>query len=138
IRRNLMRAASDAAGARRQGPSSPSAGTEGADQASDGSFAPDRPGRWTFRPGTSGPTERNVALRTVVAEEGIPPILTTRGPEMSVQTAPEVSGAKTNGHHDDKIELRRSTIDKLLISFGVIAAMVLAAAGGLLTWGANF
>ncbi|HEX6425667.1 MAG TPA: hypothetical protein VFZ79_19415 [Acidimicrobiales bacterium] len=58
---------------------------------------------------------------------------------MSVQTAPTMSKSPTtNGSRDDRIELHRRTVDKLLIAFGVIAAMVLAAAGGLLTWGANF
>ena len=36
------------------------------------------------------------------------------------------------------VRLSRRTIDKILIGFGVIAAMVFAVAGGLLTWGANF
>ncbi|HEX6417974.1 MAG TPA: hypothetical protein VFZ77_05745 [Acidimicrobiales bacterium] len=57
---------------------------------------------------------------------------------MSVQTAPKAPATTENGHRDDTIELHRSTIDKLLIAFGVIAAMVFAAAGGLLTWGATF
>jgi hypothetical protein len=39
---------------------------------------------------------------------------------------------------DDVVEVHRRTIDKVLIGFGLIAAMVFAAAGGLLTWGANF
>jgi hypothetical protein len=39
---------------------------------------------------------------------------------------------------DDVVEVHRRTIDKVLISFGLIAAMVFAAAGGLLTWGSNF
>ena len=38
----------------------------------------------------------------------------------------------------DVIQLRRRTIDRLLIGLGLIAAIVFAAAGGLLTWGANF
>lgn len=58
---------------------------------------------------------------------------------MSVQTAPTMSTSPTtNGRRDDRIEFHRRTVDKLLIAFGVIAAMVLAAAGGLLTWGSNF
>ena len=42
--------------------------------------------------------------------------------------------------HDDHevIRLPRRTIDKVLVGFGLIAAIVFAAAGGLLTWGANF
>lgn len=39
---------------------------------------------------------------------------------------------------DDTIHLHRRTIDKVLIGFGLVAAVVLAVAGGLLTWGANF
>jgi hypothetical protein len=43
----------------------------------------------------------------------------------------------SNGHHD-VVRLPRRRIDKLLIGFGVIAAIVFAVAGGLLAWGANF
>lgn len=39
---------------------------------------------------------------------------------------------------DDVVRLPRRSIDKVLIGFGVIAAIVFAAAGALLTWGANF
>jgi hypothetical protein len=38
----------------------------------------------------------------------------------------------------DVVRLPRRAIDKLLVGFGVIAAIVFAAAGGLLTWGADF
>src|SRR4029453_6294893 len=38
----------------------------------------------------------------------------------------------------DVIEVHRRSIDKILISFGLVAAIVFAAAGGLLTWGSNF
>jgi hypothetical protein len=41
-------------------------------------------------------------------------------------------------HDDDVVRLPRRSIDKLLIGFGVIAAVVFAAAGALLTWGASF
>jgi hypothetical protein len=45
----------------------------------------------------------------------------------------------TNGRHDDDVvRLPRRRIDKPLIGFGVIAALVFAVAGGLLAWGANF
>jgi hypothetical protein len=45
----------------------------------------------------------------------------------------------TNGRHDDDVvRLPRRRIDKALIGFGVIAALVFAVAGGLLAWGANF
>jgi hypothetical protein len=42
------------------------------------------------------------------------------------------------GGGKDLIRLPRRTIDKLLVGFGLIAALVFAIAGGLLTWGANF
>jgi hypothetical protein len=44
----------------------------------------------------------------------------------------------TDRDEDDAVQLPRRRIDKLLIGFGVIAAIVFAVAGGLLTWGANF
>ena len=44
----------------------------------------------------------------------------------------------TDRDGDDVVPLPRRRIDKLLIGFGVIAAIVFAVAGGLLTWGANF
>jgi hypothetical protein len=40
--------------------------------------------------------------------------------------------------NDDVVRLPRRSIDKVLIGFGVIAAVVFAAAGALLTWGATF
>ena len=36
------------------------------------------------------------------------------------------------------VQLHRRTIDKVLIGMGTVAAVVFAAAGGLLMWGANF
>ena len=36
------------------------------------------------------------------------------------------------------VALKRRTIDSVLIGLGVVAAVVMVAAGGLLTWGANF
>ena len=39
---------------------------------------------------------------------------------------------------DDVVQVHRRTIDKVLIGFGLVAAIVFAAAGGLLTWGSNF
>lgn len=49
----------------------------------------------------------------------------------------------TNQTHDQAedtpvVALRRRTIDKVLIALGIVAAIVFASAGGLLTWGANF
>lgn len=40
--------------------------------------------------------------------------------------------------HAPVVALTRRTIDKVLIGFGVVAAVVFASAGGLLTWGATF
>jgi hypothetical protein len=37
-----------------------------------------------------------------------------------------------------EVRVRRRTIDKVLISFGLVAAIVFAVAGGLLMWGSNF
>lgn len=39
---------------------------------------------------------------------------------------------------DAPIVVSRRRIDQLLIGFGIVATLVLAVAGGLLTWGANF
>ena len=52
------------------------------------------------------------------------------------QTTTTTSGGVGGG--GGVVRLPRRTIDKLLISFGLIAAIVFVAAGGLLTWGANF
>jgi len=41
-------------------------------------------------------------------------------------------------HDEEVVRLPRRSIDRVLIGFGVIAAIVFAAAGALLTWGANF
>ncbi|HEY2997519.1 MAG TPA: hypothetical protein VGJ43_03040 [Acidimicrobiales bacterium] len=51
----------------------------------------------------------------------------------TMQERPVVAEPRT-----DVIEVHRRSIDKILISFGLIAAIVFAAAGGLLTWGSNF
>jgi hypothetical protein len=55
---------------------------------------------------------------------------------MSIST--EARPLTTPNGHRDIVRLPRRSIDKLLIGFGVIAAMVFAVAGGLLTWGADF
>ena len=56
---------------------------------------------------------------------------------MSVSTEDRPS-TTIDRHDDDVVRLPRRSIDKLLIGFGVIAAVVFAAAGALLTWGATF
>lgn len=38
----------------------------------------------------------------------------------------------------EEIHLHRRTVDRVLVGMGLIAAIVFAVAGGLLTWGANF
>jgi hypothetical protein len=55
---------------------------------------------------------------------------------MSVIT--EERPTTTTGSDDDTVQLHRRTIDKLLIGIGAVAAVVFAAAGGLLMWGSNF
>ncbi len=54
----------------------------------------------------------------------------------TVTTSREHPGA--DNQEAPVVALRRRTIDKLLIALGVVAAIVFASAGGLLTWGANF
>jgi hypothetical protein len=54
---------------------------------------------------------------------------------MSTET---IERPPSTDRHDDIVRLPRPLIDRLLIGFGAIAAVVFAVAGGLLTWGANF
>jgi hypothetical protein len=51
----------------------------------------------------------------------------------TTEPTPEPAAAE-----EDIVRLPRRRIDQLLIGMGVIAALVFAIAGGLLTWGANF
>lgn len=46
--------------------------------------------------------------------------------------------AAVTATRDHEIHLTRAKIDKLLVSVGAVAALVLAVAGGLLAWGASF
>jgi len=58
---------------------------------------------------------------------------------MSVTDLTTTPSSPTTGNGDGGgVRLRRRTIDLVLIGFGVIAAIVFAAAGGLLMWGSNF
>jgi hypothetical protein len=58
---------------------------------------------------------------------------------MSVKDLTTTPSPPTTGNGDGGgVRLRRRTIDLVLIGFGVIAAIVFAAAGGLLMWGSNF
>lgn len=50
-------------------------------------------------------------------------------------TTPQPAPTQRDG---DLVHLPRRRLDQLLIAFGVVAALVFAVAGGLLTWGANF
>jgi len=54
----------------------------------------------------------------------------------TIQERPVVTTA--SGATGDVVELHRRSIDKVLIGFGLIVAMVFAVGGGLLTWGSNF
>ena len=57
---------------------------------------------------------------------------------MSTQTDTRPLIRDDDDHGADVVRLPRRRIDKLLIAFGVIAAVVFAGAGGLLAWGAGF
>ena len=58
---------------------------------------------------------------------------------MSVTDLTTTPSPPTTGNGDGGgVRLRRRTIDLVLVGFGVIAAIVFAAAGGLLMWGSNF
>ena len=50
--------------------------------------------------------------------------------------APAATGGAARA--DDTVQLHRRTIDRVLIALGMLTAVVLATAGGLLTWGHNF
>lgn len=53
----------------------------------------------------------------------------------------ERPGTESGGapvHVEKVVKLDRRTIDRVLIALGLVVAVVLAVAGGLLTWGANF
>jgi hypothetical protein len=54
---------------------------------------------------------------------------------MSVQTTDRTQDRGTEG---ELIRLPRRRVDEILIGFGLVATLVLAVAGGLLTWGATF
>ena len=67
----------------------------------------------------------------------------TKEVHMSIQLADKVTSPTSNGSHEpqstDVVHLpRRCTLDRLLIAVGAVLTIVLATAGGLLTWGSNF
>jgi hypothetical protein len=55
---------------------------------------------------------------------------------MSAQTIDRTTGA--TGSDGDVVQLHRRRIDRYLIAFGVVAAVVFVVAGGLLRWGSTF
>ena len=57
---------------------------------------------------------------------------------MSVTDLTKPTPPTTDNGDGGGVRVRRRTIDLLLIGMGVIAAIVFAVAGGLLTWGSNF
>ncbi len=57
---------------------------------------------------------------------------------MTTDTSTQDPATTASATADPVIPLRRSTIDRVLVGFGVITTVVLLAAGGLLLWGANF
>ena len=57
---------------------------------------------------------------------------------MSVTTQERPAPVATIPQDREVVRLRRRTLDKLLIGTGAVAAVVFAAAGGLLMWGSNF
>jgi hypothetical protein len=46
--------------------------------------------------------------------------------------------ALPSAEHTEVVALTRRTVDRVLVSFGIVAAVVFAVAGGLLLWGSNF
>ncbi|MGD9705632.1 MAG: hypothetical protein AB7Q42_16335 [Acidimicrobiia bacterium] len=57
---------------------------------------------------------------------------------MTTLTVPEPSAAVPATTDVPIVAVSRRRIDQVLVSLGVVAAVVLAIAGGLLTWGSNF
>jgi len=57
---------------------------------------------------------------------------------MSVVTEERPAPVATIPQDREVVRLRRRTLDKLLIGTGAVAAVVFAAAGGLLMWGSDF
>lgn len=60
------------------------------------------------------------------------------GSESPVRRETRVTVSNSTATERGVVVLRRHTIDVLLISLGAVAAVVLAIAGGLLTWGSSF
>jgi hypothetical protein len=56
----------------------------------------------------------------------------------SPKVATEVPAHASEGPVQPVVAVRRRTIDSVLIGFGAVCVVVLAVAGGLLTWGHNF
>src|SRR5688572_8318673 len=59
--------------------------------------------------------------------------------EPTMTTAMESAPAVLpSAEHNEVVALTRRTVDRVLVSFGIVAAVVFAVAGGLLLWGSNF
>jgi hypothetical protein len=54
---------------------------------------------------------------------------------IAMESAPRVLRST---EHNEVVAPTRRTVDRVLVSFGIVAAVVFAVAGGLLMWGANF
>jgi len=65
-------------------------------------------------------------------------MITTTLNRPAASTAPNGSAAAPSTATSDVVRLRRRTIDRVLIGFGVVATLAFVVAGGLLTWGATF
>jgi|HigsolmetaAR201D_1030396.scaffolds.fasta_scaffold31430_2 hypothetical protein len=64
------------------------------------------------------------------------PFVERMGGPLPDRAEPPAAGTATTA--PDEIHLRRRTVDTILIAAGTVVAIVLAVAGGLLTWGNNF
>ena len=66
------------------------------------------------------------------------PRSTDQTTDVTTETTGDDRTVPATGEASPEIHLRRRTIDLVLIGIGTVAAIVFAAAGGLLMWGSNF
>ena len=66
------------------------------------------------------------------------PRSTDQTTDVTTETTGDDRTVPATGEASREIHLRRRTIDRVLIGIGTVAAIVFAAAGGLLMWGSNF
>ena len=66
------------------------------------------------------------------------PRSTDQTTDVTTETTGDDRTVPATGEASPEIHLRRRTIDRVLIGIGTVAAIVFAAAGGLLMWGSNF